>query len=412
MIKKQYESLLKGPPYHSHPEMLTVQYILPCFVASYLELEQTDKSSQAKEEYLRFVHELVKSYEQRDFSLQFLNSKPNKAYLQHNALFLPHFKIDMEQNLLHAYSVLNVLEKITPNSHKNVTTGLRFISLFSTIKITTDLSYEITFFEEFDDSCWFDQCLMILNRIQASLDKLGKINNTTPLHHSGALGIVISKIIDCTLFDQKIEHLIMVLINRLPYSNTTIANKSWLNIKFNYHNFDCLSNQQLFNTVYFVCFNEILIPNRKYGSLIALKQCFPFDTYGKIVLCILNKDWWKLKIIVGKCSISKKGEDLSLIPLSLAKKLRCCKDLTKAISPSGKILMNKPGAITFFPIKHCRWCGLVVSDTITLCKVCKENQDYPDRNYFCSKKCETECLENQHTEEHATFLMMQLNIDV
>jgi hypothetical protein len=401
MIKQQYESLLKGPPYYYHPEILTVQYILPCFVASYLELEQTDKSSQAKEEYLRFVHELVKSYEQRDFSLQLLNAKPKEAYFKHNALFLSHSKIDMEQNFRNACSVLG----------KNVSVGLSLIFLFTKIKTTIDRRFKFRYLEEFDNSCWFDQCRMIFTRIHASLDTLGKISNTTPLHQSGALGIVFSKIIDNSLFDQKIANLILVLINRIPYSSTTLSyNRSW--IKFYYHAFDCLSNQQLFNTVYFVCFKEIFIPNRHYafGSLIALKQCFPFDIYGKIVLCILNKDWWKLKIIAGKCSVSTNGEDLSLIPFSLARKSKCCKDLMKAISRSGKIRMYNPGTITFFPIKHCRWCGLVVSDTITLCKVCKENQDYPDRNYFCSVKCETECLNNQHTEEHANFLMMQLDI--
>jgi hypothetical protein len=405
--------LLKGPPYHYHPEILAVQYILPCFAASYLELEQSDESSQAKEEYLRFVHELVKSYEQRDFSLKLLDVKPSEAYLKQNTLFLLcYLKKDTEHNFKNSCSALG---KIAPFCHQNVTTGLSLISLFSKIKITTDQSYKTNFFEEFDDSCWFDQCHMIFNRIHASLDKLGKIS-TTPVHHSGALGIVISKIIDRTMFDQRnqrIENMMLALSHRISISSGE-RTQSWYNFKtkFNYHDFDCLSNQQLFNAVYFVCFGEIFFPKGKYafGRFIALKQCFPFDIYGKIVLCILNKDWWTLKIIAGKCSISKKGEDLSLIPLSLARKSKCCKDLMKAISPSGKILMKKPGAITFFPIRHCRWCGLVVSDTMTLCKVCKENQDYPDRNYFCSVKCETECLLNQHTEEHVKFLLMQLDI--
>jgi len=373
-------------------------------------LEQSDESSQAKEEYLRFVHELVKGYEQHVFILELSESQPKEAYFMQNADFLSHIYKDMGRNFK---NVCGVLGKISSFCHKNVILGLRAISHFSKVANHADRKQSATA-EEHDNS-WFNQKHVIFNRIRTSLEKLGKINRIS-VHYSGALGAVISNIIVRDFVDQKIENLILVMNHRISVNSGGNSHPD-SKIKILYRDFECLSNPQLFNAVYFVCFKEIFF-SKQNSALVRvnakniLRQCFPMDVYGKLYWCFVDQDWWNLKIIASKVNVSKDGGDLSLIPLSLARESKCCKDLIKAISPSGKIHFKKPGAITFFPIKHCRWCGLVVSNKIKLCKECKENQDYPDRNYFCSVECETECLKSQHTEEHATFLMMQLNIDV
>lgn len=101
MIEKQYRSLMRGPPYYYHPEIIAVQYILPCFVAAYLELERTDESNEAKEEYLQFVHELVKNYEESIFCLEFSRSVPKKDYY----MLTPSFETFFFMNVLRNFEI-------------------------------------------------------------------------------------------------------------------------------------------------------------------------------------------------------------------------------------------------------------------------------------------------------------------
>jgi hypothetical protein len=418
MIEKQYRSLMRGPPYHYHPEILTVQYILPCLVASYLELEQSAVSNEAKEEYLRFLHELVKSYEQHEFSIELSHSEPKPPYYMHTTQFLNTFLIETDQKFNES---LNVIGKIAPFCEKYINRGMRMFSAF--LKIPDSCKCKKPAASKETDNSWFFQKYMFSKRIYTSLDKLGKIKSAS-VCYAAALGTVLINITEgVERIEPKLKNLLKILSHRLDVSamkgeeifvcgghmrmRTEIASL--------YEDFKVLSDRQLFHLVYFEWIKELYFPTSlKYTIRSSIadqlhRKLFPLDVYGKLFWCLIDKDWWKLKIITSKGNVSNVGGDLSLIPLSLAKKSKCCEELINAISPSGKILRGKPGAITFFPIKHCRWCGLVVSKKFRLCKECDENLDYPDRNYFCSEKCETECLNNQHTEEHAQFLIMQLN---
>jgi hypothetical protein len=414
MIEKQYRSLMKGPPYHYHPEILTVQYILPCFVASYFELEMTDESDKAKEEYLRFVHELVKSYEQHEYCLELSKLEKKQPYYKHNTNFLHNFFKETEQNF---EASSDSIGKMSPFCFEYVLKGLRQISAFS--KAPNPCKCRKSPLSQEQDDSWFYQKHLIFNRIYASLDKLGKIPSAS-VCYSAALGIVFNNITFGKV-ELKLDKLNLVLMNRIGSKVYKVQyccghKGSDPQLQKFHKDFEGLSDKQFFHLAYFTYLNDIFFatrPKYSFGSTEAKntqRQLFPLDLYGKLFWCLLDQDWWKLKIIASKGNVGKDGSDLSLIPLSLAKKSKCCKDLIKAISPSGKIHLKKPGAITFFPIKHCRWCGLVLAKKFRLCKECNENNDYPDRNYFCSEKCENMCLEKQHTEEHAQFLMMQLNI--
>jgi hypothetical protein len=46
-----------------HPEQQIVQYVLPCFVASFLEFANNDVELKNKENYVKIVHELIKNFE-------------------------------------------------------------------------------------------------------------------------------------------------------------------------------------------------------------------------------------------------------------------------------------------------------------------------------------------------------------
>lgn len=418
MIEKQFSSLMRGPPYYYHPEIIAVQYILPCFVASYLEMERTNESSQAKEEYLQFVHQLVKNYEQYNFCLDLAKVKLKQEYYMQNENFQLCFFSDIERNHKNASEVLG---NIAPFCRKFVVPGLSHIfAVFQMPSVLCKCPKSMA--NKKSDDRWFYQKHMFFHRIHASLDKLGKIPSA-PVHYSAALGVVLSNMCVFLNDQYRLQILVTVFKFRMDWSAAIATGRTYcehtipvppLEIRSIYTEFDRLSDKQLFNLVYFVCYHEWFVEEKmKFESSIFElyeRQCFPLDLYGKLFWCLLDQDWWQLKILASKGNLNKEGVDLSLIPLSLATKSKCCKDLIKAISATGKIHMKKPGAITFYPIKHCRWCGLVRSETFRLCSECKGNKDYPDRNYFCSEECEAECLQNQHTEEHVKFLLMQLDI--
>jgi len=56
-----------------HPEELIVQYILPCFVASFLEFaDNTDVEQKDKENYVKIVHELIKGFEVDPYKVAYM----------------------------------------------------------------------------------------------------------------------------------------------------------------------------------------------------------------------------------------------------------------------------------------------------------------------------------------------------
>jgi len=380
-------------------------------------MEKTNESNQAKEEYLRFVDELVKNYEQHNFCLELADGNLKQEYFKQNYEFQLCFYSDIERNYKNAREVIG---NIAPFCSKNVVQkGLAHIFAFVELPKGSCACIKSDLDKKSDDS-WFYQKHMIFNRIHACLDKLGKIP-LAPVYYSAALGVVLSNLIENTLFPRnpKLQILVSVLcytmqVKTMDHLSADLIPPPPIQIVHIYQGFSELTDKQLFNLIYFIWYQELFVEEKLVFQSSVFetfeRQCFPLDLYGKLFWCILDQEWWKLKIIASEGNISKEGEDLSLIPLSLAKKSRCCKDLIKAIGPSGKIQIKKPGAITFYPIKYCRWCGLVKSKTFRLCSECKENRDYPDRNYFCSEICETECLKNQHTEEHVQYLLMQLDI--
>jgi hypothetical protein len=418
MIEKQYSYLMRGPPHYYHPEIIAVQYILPCFVASYLELENTDESNKVKIEYLRFVHELVKSYEQSEYCFELTQATQKQEYFDCNEEFLFNFYTDIEENYDKSCTVF---EHMGPFCREHVVNGLNNISAFNKIP-ESRLGNQSGALSKCDYS-WFYKKYMIFNRIYASLDKLGKIP-LAPLYYGGALGTVFSNIVghSSTSEPTKLSTLASILTFRMVSSAVKIndcEDPPFLEPNSNaiYRDFQVLSDKQLFHLVYFQFMNDLVVERSlKIDSLVSetfQRQYFPLDLYGKLFWCIVDRDWWKLKIIASKGNVDKDGEDLSLIPFSLARKSHNCRELLlKVMSRTGKLHMSKPGAITFFPIKHCRWCGLAKSKTLVLCRECKENHDYPDRNYFCSEECQTECLKKQHIEEHAQFLLMQLENEI
>lgn len=79
---------------------------------------------------------------------------------------------------------------------------------------------------------------------------------------------------------------------------------------------------------------------------------------------------------------------------------------------NGKVSMGAPGQNTFCPIPHCRWCGQVQDPSaMRVCHFCTDSPKYPDTHLFCSSECEDQAMKHQHGKQHAEFLEYKLGLE-
>jgi hypothetical protein len=164
---------------------------------------------------------------------------------------------------------------------------------------------------------------------------------------------------------------------------------------------------------------------------VALKRCsnlrvvdvnlqgpsFPLDLQSEIFWASQTQDYWKLKHLLAPllCNGPTDPDDC-LVPLEVVFENIYCWQLRESIvvdRPPGYmkwVKMTQPGENTMLPVKHCRCCGMLTAKEFRLCPMCDECPEYYDRNFFCSEECE-EVLKIHHTEEHARFFMVKLNMD-
>jgi len=179
----------------------------------------------------------------------------------------------------------------------------------------------------------------------------------------------------------------------------------------------CLTEKQLLQLILHLCLNTPHLRNKpKFkNSRFTEEQDLAFDPTEKAFWNFLDGDLWKLmqyfSVLLEEIK-SEVPEELGGVSLQFAKNSAwtCYSPLLAEIKDK-KVEMAFPGEITFFPIRHCRWCGLLeAEEEFKVCKWCAEFSDYPDISIFCSAKCEEEALKGEHTEEHARFLNIRCGL--
>jgi len=164
-----------------------------------------------------------------------------------------------------------------------------------------------------------------------------------------------------------------------------------------------LTEPQLLQLVFYLSFKG---SKRRKTSVSRKYECL--DPVETACMAFLDNDVWKLKQLFSSWLGPLPEVSLQFVRDSAP---TCYQSVLKTVSEEGKVKMSAPGEITFFPLKHCRWCGLVEeADEFEVCRVCLETPDYPDRCVFCSRKCQEEALDDLHTEEHARYLLVRLGL--
>jgi hypothetical protein len=179
----------------------------------------------------------------------------------------------------------------------------------------------------------------------------------------------------------------------------------------------CLSCQQLAGLFVFLQFRSLQAMEISSFKHKIQGPNFSLDPCSVFIWCMVTDDIWKIKQLLGpllmaKSRRGKRSHDHSLVSLDFVKSNRCYGRVLEMISQDGtRVLMTQPGEITFVPVKHCRWCGLIKVEKFRLCSLCIEFPEYLDVNYFCSEKCETEALDSKHREEHARYYLAILGME-
>jgi len=172
-----------------------------------------------------------------------------------------------------------------------------------------------------------------------------------------------------------------------------------------------LTPQQIFGITVFSFFDSLKRNQFKTKMRSSQGPGFPLDDIDSAMWALYNGDEWTVKQKVSSMAHKSGQDDQTLASHELAKSNVFYEEVLKCgLTEDGKVKMSRPGEITIFPVKHGRWCGLLEADTFRKCPVCVDYPDFPDVHYFCSAKCETKALDQQHTEEHATFLMIRCGI--
>lgn len=398
MIEKQYECMQSRSNEDDvfYPEMSTVQLLLPCFVASLLDLHSEESVTQATtKQYQRFIHELIRSYEEAPF-----DQNPNYR------LFCPSAGIwhmmrskaskDMETFTKHLKQILGGQSQ-TFNQIKRFC--LQYIHTCAVRTKSNDLAEDHWLQIE---CTWF---LHVCTFLARSVQSIGKI---MPLiSQNDPVSRLPVHLVWETLAYKKdspqihVNGIYKFLVHKLEGS---VKLKQLQKIPMHIRKAAvALSLEQLASLITYLDMRDL----RKKQALIKFAT-FPLDKFGRIYLALRARKMWKIKMLMApKRNVF---EDFSLVPYHIAKNNFLYRDVMHALTPRARVIMNSLGEITFCPIKHCRWCGQANVKQFRVCPECRDTPDYPDLNFFCSETCEKQCLQKQHIEEHAKYFMMLIGL--
>jgi len=378
MLERQYLTR-RGGVRVVYPECQTAQYLLPCFVATLLDVYKDPSVDQdKKKEYLKFVHNIVESYESREFCQEvtkLCKGQPQKVPFTFSALWVRDAMLIILSN--HLTVSLYSKEMLTDSKVKNTLCSEFPATYFFNVDGEKQLSIP-----------WNFQMFMILSRLKnCSVDICNQnfnIFSSSFIFMNYMLSLDSSELVDF-FWNKQQDPLSQNLSAR------TLENNFGSQV---YSFFRSLKREQ---------FREKMSSTQGPG--------FPLDEIDSALWALFSGDIWTAKQKISSMTHVSGKDDQTLVSLKFAQSCPDYEEVLKTgLTVEGKVKMSSPGEITFFPVKHCRWCGLLEADTFRKCPVCVDNPDYPDVNYFCSEKCETEALDKQHTEEHATFLMIRCGI--
>jgi len=388
MLEKQFLSR-RADVKLVYPEQLALQYLVPCFVASFLKFyKDPSVSRDKKKEFLLFVHNLVESYETKEFCQEVTNSqihgqkKPFINFSQGRCgvatktiLFQTRVAVFFDELFAGRESFLNRKSSAIFKHDTYAYKGLEIEWLMQLFML----------------NCRMNKCVDVLLKLSSNRMSLFPFTEYMLTKSAADVDKDLKQ-----LWKYKEESLKELQVSPFTVKAEIVDNRS-------------VSIHQVFGIILFSFVSAF--KRDKFVQIVDNAQGpgFPLDEVDAAMWALYKDDKWTLKQQISSMMHISGEEDRTLASLDMARSNLCYLEVLR-LTKEGKVKMSRPGEITFFPVKHCRWCGQLETNNFKKCSVCAENPDYPDVHYFCSLKCEKEALDKQHTEEHATSLMIKCGI--
>jgi hypothetical protein len=401
MIDKQYENIQSPSSdcFNFHPEMSTVQLLLPCFVASFLDLHSEKGVSQVtKRQYQQIIHDLIRSYEETPFVRKHRACRvhPSSIWYMNSRTMNDRVKRCVDEVIVHLENIFGPQSRMVLHIHKFCLQYLRTCSVQrQSDDIRTDHWLQI-------ECIWFSYIYKFLVRFLEVLKKRNIIPLNILHHHRGVLHFSEERCIwDIFACDKGWMQKHISLIYLFKSGTHGLLQNIPIHIRIAAER---LRLEQMASLVIYLDIKDFRRKTPKWVEC----PIFPLDGFAKVYQALKANDLWKLKILM--TFNRDQVEDFSLVSYQFAKNNFLYKDVMRNITPRGKVIMKSQGEITLCPIKHCRWCGQANLKQFRVCPACKDDPLYPDMNFFCSVACEKQCLKNQHIEEHAQYLMRLIGL--
>jgi len=402
-----YEKEGENLPADFYPEWPFVQFVLPCFGASFLELANGNRVPEVKKKwFLHFIHRLLCSYQKK---LRYPNDKCKPLLTnQEGPVFMVHKAEQVKSALSRAIFGNKRDENI-------ITKGFFSKFLFPLTLFSCRDKKEISreslkfFFYRIEDvlrSCLSPEFFLEpgSNPVK-SATTLCRMVAATAFRSQGYKDGQNFEDLPSLLWAVFVNHVKAKGNSRLPKMKT-IQNEA-----------NDLNKIQLLQLIFYLCYNtthfnkNLKLQPEKHEK----ERDLSIDLVEKAFWNYLEADAWRVKQIFSTFMRQIKSNDKEKLPDIHENFVKnsfptCYLPILSQIK-DGKVKMDFPGEITFFPIRHCRWCGLVeAEEEFKVCKWCAEFSDYPDTCIFCSAKCEEEALEGEHIKEHDKHLVIKCGL--
>jgi len=433
-----------------HTEWQLVQYLLPCFVAMFLDIHQDSGIDiQGKILYLQFVHELIKSFEVNPYLATSLfgtfsgGYSPFYFYAQDKLRTVVFWQVQLAKSgigkILNASGNcsekasefekqfarcphLFIFQNPSKNAGKLTEAHTSSVSMPWLLQVHSFMSRIILAMNAVTSNSLFPRYQLIdamltvhtiFCALKADVDTKCNANiseSSTKCKELPFLELLSEE----AMMKLSLEFGIKFLQKAAPVKNNS-ENDSLPDDLIAKIKEECasLSVEQIFGLMFLCCCS-----NNAPGGFGAESEWvknlgklrMPINNIEAAFFAFANNELVKLKLLFSTMLIDKLGNDQSIVTVEFARKYPNCYEKVLSRIEGKYLQMKEPCELTMLPIKHCRWCGLVEGD-LKLCRECIENDDYPDRNWFCSSECEEQALDKAHTEEHATALVISCKIE-
>ncbi|XP_065341631.1 uncharacterized protein LOC135940603 [Cloeon dipterum] len=405
MVAKQFESRIKNTAYMLYESLLNaprgtrklclevqvVHYLLPALVAHFLELSRTSDQSLLPK-YATFLHHLTSSY---DLSkCQYINRHTSITF---EDVLLADCTAEESNAMLRLKS-----EAISKELER---TGLPQ----NVFEVIDDVFLGFTFLKlDSDDQIWRPNFKAWSAQVYRFFAKVLHSIKTTAKRYGGVHEQPFSFNWETSPLKQFLR-LLEAVARRAKENN---FKSYWQQVKRRISQpQQGVSHEQLGALLMYLGLKQVSKDKKsKVERKFASNAC-AFDPLAMAYAAFLDEDWSKLKQALASW-LNPHGalQDPSLVSLSFARdNPEVYGTLLETLGRNMKVFMKKPGTITFFPIAHCRWCGLVDCPEFRVCQECREmNGEYLDVNLFCSERCETSAMNDVHCKEHELFLIEKL----